>query len=883
VHGHADSNQNQEECYAAAQIRSQKGVLAVHFPVFYDNMDGIEQNIPFCVFYSELLTWKQSVIDFVGSLQVFDGDHYNMYLEKITSYTEAYLIRMGFPKEIVEGTNNSKLPEEMMNEPWTAEYASLTILENSYAAPLCFEGTNDWDTMFSHIETAGSKQLELELVEVSLVNEAGNGDFSSGAHAQVYPPVIASSEPAPQMFINNKKVSALMQKRANVVSMFGNLMERRTRMDELQVTERSKYNTTTAVERQDEVGTNKDANSSNVRDKPLFIVYQTPNVNTGGTIALSVLYEHLLLSGSNALLCHEANEYQNRNYNSSVCWNPPPNAIVITGEWCHEVMEYYGIQHHKGRGIQYHLGFHVSGDVCSGHIALAGSHYLSNNLLDRVLSGYYLGAPMATDVQQRFENILNATRKPLMGGIAKENLVLIDTDFADDYAPESDISYEVPENARYVMLKNFSREEVLLLLQRAKVTLDLAMPGAERLSGEGVLLGSVPIIASRWNGASDIDFPGVLRVESLNGTAITEMIAYALKNYDTIMREDRHAQFYSYTMSLSERLENTLHVLDMSSSLKFVMKANDLKEETMACLLATTILYLFPLASIDIYVSDVRWFNIHHYAFLNIMYEGGGMRYSRKHNRDTVSQGKSLVQIFSHRAFNVKSTWPLPKSNERNLFSSEYNTPTTVVLLSCNTKSSRMFSSAQAFAKAAEEKLTKASLIGNTTRILHLYSHRDRERTVHSARAPAPQGSAEQDTALPLSQFAAVFPAIIGAEDSAFMERFLSAASEFFERDADETGTGLGSGDSHSFLSHLDHYAQRNKKGDIVENHVILVHDAVLRDMQELKLCQGKEGFVDATAGMDTSCDSMPSIDFLDGIRESAAWNILNTYYCNIL
>ena len=37
-----------------------------------------------------------------------------------------------------------------------------------------------------------------------------------------------------------------------------------------------------------------------------------------------------------------------------------------------------------------------------------------------------------------------------------------------------------------------------LLLQRAKVVVDLAMPGPERLAGEGVLMGAVPIVSNRF-------------------------------------------------------------------------------------------------------------------------------------------------------------------------------------------------------------------------------------------------------------------------------------------------------------------------------------------------------------------------------------------------
>lgn len=878
VDGILDEKSSREDCYAAGQLRGQKGLLAVHFPVFYYDLDGKQQNKSFCVFYSELLTWRQLAFDFVHQFRTLGDDVYATSLEKVNTHTEAKLIRMGFPKEIVDGNNNSKLPEEMMHNPWTAEYASVTILETAYAAPFCREGKRDWDAMFSHIETSNNTQRELEQTEAAAEDQDENGDYSVNSLLHMYPPVLASAEPAGQIFINNKKISTLWRKRTNVVSMVGDLMERRRRMNELEIAEKSKYNTSAMTEGLGGAGTHGDVNSSKTREKSLFIVYQTPDVNTGGTTALRVLYEHLVLTGTNALLCHEVNKYQTQNYNSSVCWDPPPHAIVITGEWCHEVMEYYGIQRHPGRGIQYHLGFHQAGDACNGHIALAGSHYLSNNLLSRVLSGYYLGAPMATDMQQRFESILNSAQKPPQGGVAKENLVLIDTDFADDYPPIGEqIHFNVPERARYVMMKDFDYEEVLFLLQRAKVTLDLAMPGAERLSGEGVLLGAVPIVASRWNGGSDIDFPGVLRVEALNGTAITEMIAYALDNYDEILHEERHAQFYAYIMSLGERLENTIDVLATSSTLKFVMKANDLQEETMACLLATTILYLFPLASVDIYVADVRWFNIHHYTFLTVMHGGGAMRDTNRENRINNSNGISLVKIFAHQDFDVKSAGALPESEQATLFSSEFGAETAVILLSCNTETSRMFSNAQVFAQAAEEQLAPASSVAKKARVLHLYSHHEHEKSHSSTQFPQAEEETAKNSAVNnkirhLSQFAVVFPVLTGAEDDSLITRFLKTASDFF---ADE-------GNAHESQAHVEEIAQKYK-GNKSDDHVLVVQDASLRNIEELKLCQSKTVFLHANAGMNTSCESMPSIDVLDGIRESAAWGLLNTYYCNIL
>ena len=56
--------------------------------------------------------------------------------------------------------------------------------------------------------------------------------------------------------------------------------------------------------------------------------------------------------------------------------------------------------------------------------------------------------------------------------------------------------------------ENLRPEEMPLVLKRAKIVLDLAMPGPERISGEGVLVGAIPIVSDRWNGASRVDFQG---------------------------------------------------------------------------------------------------------------------------------------------------------------------------------------------------------------------------------------------------------------------------------------------------------------------------------------------------------------------------------------
>jgi hypothetical protein len=83
----------------------------------------------------------------------------------------------------------------------------------------------------------------------------------------------------------------------------------------------------------------------------LFIVYQTRGVATGGTVALTDLHAHITALGYPTLLCNESN------HQSLTCVDPPLSAVVLSGEWCHEVLSDYGVHHgFRGRGVQYHLG-----------------------------------------------------------------------------------------------------------------------------------------------------------------------------------------------------------------------------------------------------------------------------------------------------------------------------------------------------------------------------------------------------------------------------------------------------------------------------------------------------------------------------------------------
>jgi hypothetical protein len=229
---------------------------------------------------------------------------------------------------------------------------------------------------------------------------------------------------------------------------------------------------------------------------------------------------------------------------------------------------------------------------------------------------------MSETVERQFAGLLMDRNNPGRG-VAKENLVVIDPDFAREYSPRQGLDIALPPGIRAVYAENIPHAEMPLLLQRAKVVVDLAIPGPERLIGEGVLNGAIPIASSRWNGASAVDFPGVLRVDAENATDISTAIASAVKEYPSRLKDSRNGQFFAYIAGLHHRTLNTVRVLVASSSLHFVLSPRNLKEETQSVFQALALLHVFPLASIDLVVTDEVWFMRQNYPFLQLLRESG--------------------------------------------------------------------------------------------------------------------------------------------------------------------------------------------------------------------------------------------------------------------
>lgn len=141
------------------------------------------------------------------------------------------------------------------------------------------------------------------------------------------------------------------------------------------------------------------------------------------------------------------------------------------------------------------------------------------------------------------------------------------------------------------------------------------MPGAERLVSEAVMMGAIPIVSNRWTGTSESDFPSIKKVDHQNDTEVSIAILDSILNFDSYTISPANGEFLSYILSMNRRYQNTAKIYFGSSFLNFILAPKSLNEEHIANLQILAILHMYPLASVDIYVSDPLWYIRHHYKF----------------------------------------------------------------------------------------------------------------------------------------------------------------------------------------------------------------------------------------------------------------------------
>lgn len=135
--------------------------------------------------------------------------------------------------------------------------------------------------------------------------------------------------------------------------------------------------------------------------------------------------------------------------------------------------------------------------------------------------------------------------------------------------------------------------------------IDLALPGPERISSEGILFGVLPLLSNRWTGASHIDFPvnaTLNKANHLDATEITNKLQYLVDNYESLLVENiENSRFFNYIVSMWRRHHHTMDIMIGSSHFHFIIisASSTVEDEIRSNYQILSILFLFPMARYD--------------------------------------------------------------------------------------------------------------------------------------------------------------------------------------------------------------------------------------------------------------------------------------------
>jgi hypothetical protein len=172
----------------------------------------------------------------------------------------------------------------------------------------------------------------------------------------------------------------------------------------------------------------------------------------------------------------------------------------------------------------------------AGSIPLCLDQYVSQ--MYRCFPSAQTAVPM-TDVFQSEAAL--ARSQPM-----KENLIIIDNDNSNN-----DVTLEsvqsglalvpgMPSDVKVVFLHGFTRAEVIDLYKRAKLVIDLYVPGAERIVLESVLFNCMVAVAVNGNARETTDFPIPVKARLPSFPSVkdvVEVVAEYLPRYDTAIDE----------------------------------------------------------------------------------------------------------------------------------------------------------------------------------------------------------------------------------------------------------------------------------------------------------------------------------------------------------
>lgn len=164
-----------------------------------------------------------------------------------------------------------------------------------------------------------------------------------------------------------------------------------------------------------------------------------------------------------------------------------------------------------------------------GCLALPSSHYMASHL-PFAPPHSLLFSPLGDRHYAAF-----ALRRP---PLPKRRLLVLDDDYHGHSVLTSAADLRLPPDVEVVDLSRvrLPGDLIVSLLEEAMVTLDLYLPGTERINYEGVLCGALPLIASTDHGADGADFPlpASFRVDPFDLASIRRSVLSALDSYEQL-------------------------------------------------------------------------------------------------------------------------------------------------------------------------------------------------------------------------------------------------------------------------------------------------------------------------------------------------------------
>ena len=302
------------------------------------------------------------------------------------------------------------------------------------------------------------------------------------------------------------------------------------------------------------------------------------------------------------------------------------------------------------------VAFHI-GQITHRVRALASESYRPM-CLNHYFQQLYHCPPNAvawTPIGRRFfDTVSNAPHET-----PKENLVLVDNDERDWRAVDVQaLRAAVPAGTEVVWMAGFSYEEVMRLYARAKVMLDLYVPGAERNVYEASLFNCLVVVGFNGNArdGGDVPIPAEGRLVDLDETAVGRALGPLLENYEAELPKWQPLRDLTASMATSFGADLALF---FGADATFITVAQKQSEVAAlgARILATVAQY--PYADALYAVGDVPFFESEHGALLAGLRHHGNinsvrwMRSAPESPLEAISGLRSFVCVFTDSAKSV--------------------------------------------------------------------------------------------------------------------------------------------------------------------------------------------------------------------------------------